>query len=128
MDFLSETDSISIGGSLGEVPKSAQWKDIIIPESQWFNINEQQAYKAMNHCFENYDDVKTKGLNLMKINRDKFTLDKMTEKLDEIVTPHLEKIPSQVKLNLPKLKKINKSEPPKLKLPKLKKVTNEASV
>ena len=64
----------------------------------------------------------------MKINRDKFTLDKMTEKLDEIVTPYMDKVPQQVGLNLPKLKKVGSSEPPKMKLPKLKKVTSEATV
>ena len=128
LDFLSETDSILLGGELVEVPKSQHWKDIIISDSKWFNVNETQAYKAMNYCFENYDEVKKKALNLMKINRDKFTLNKMTEKLDEIVTPHIDKVPQQVGLKLPKLKKVSSSEPPKLKLPKLKKVTNEASV
>ena len=82
----------------------------------------------MNHCFKHYDDVKEKALNLMKINRDKFTLDKMTEKLDEIVTPYIDKIPQQVGLQLPKLKKVGSSEVPKIKLPKLKKVTSEATV
>ena len=106
MDFLSETDSMLLGGELVQVPKSQVWKDIVIPESQWFNVNETQAYKAMNYCFTNYDEVKEKALNLMKINRDKFTLDKMTEKLDEIVTPYLNKVPTQVGLQLPKLKKL----------------------
>ena len=64
----------------------------------------------------------------MKTNRDKFTLDKMTEKLDKIVTPYLDKVPSQVGIKLPKLKKVDNSEAPKIKLPKLKKVTNEATV
>ena len=130
MDFLSQTDSILIGGELKQVPKSQVWKDIIIPESQWFNVNEQQAYKAMNYCFEKYNEVKEKSLNLMKINRDKFTLNKMTEKLDEIVSPFIDKIPTQVGIQLPKLKKIgsSKSEPPKINLPKLKKVTNEVTV
>jgi len=127
MDFLSQTDSMLLGGELKKVPKSQHWKDIIIPESQWFNVNEQQSYKAMNHCFQNYDEVKEKALNLMKINRDKFTLDKMTEKLDEIITPLIDKVPTQVGLNLPKLKKVGNTEPPKIKLPKLKK-TNEATV
>ena len=128
MDFLSQTDSILIGGEFVKVPKSQHWKDIVVPEAQWFNVNETQAYKAMNYCFTNYDEVKEKALNLMKINRDKFTLDKMTEKFDEIITPYVDKVPQQVGLNLPKLKKVNKSEPPKIKLPKLKKVTNEATV
>ena len=63
----------------------------------------------------------------MKVNRNKFTLEKMTEKLDEIITPHVDKVSQQVGLNLPKLKKVSSSEPPKIKLPKLKK-TNEATV
>ena len=128
MDFLSSTDSMLLGGELKQVPKSQVWKDIIIPESQWFNVNEQQAYKAMNYSFENYDEVKEKALNLMKTNRDKFTLDKMTEKLDKIITPFIDKVPTQVGLSLPKLKKVGSSEPPKMKLPKLKKVTTEATV
>ena len=82
----------------------------------------------MNYCFEKYDDLKNRALNLMKINRDKFTLNKMTEKLDEIVSPFIDKIPTQVGINLPKLKKVGSSEAPKIKLPKLKKVTNEATV
>ena len=125
IDFLSQTDSMLLGGELVQVPKSQHWKDIIIPESQWFNVNETQAYKAMNYCFENYDEVKEKALNLMKINRDKFTLDKMTNKLDEILSTHLDKVPTQVGLKLPKLKKVGSSEPPKIKLPKLKKVTSD---
>ena len=127
MDFLSQTDSMLLGGELVQVPKSQHWKDIIIPESQWFNINEQQAYKAMNYCFQNYDEVKEKALNLMKINRGKFTLDKMAEKLDEIITPCVDKVPTQVGIKLPKLKKVDTSKQPKIKLPKLKK-TSEATV
>ena len=123
IDFLSSEDSMLLGGKLVQVPKSQVWKDIIIPESQWFNVNETQAYKAMNHCFKNYDDVKSKALNLMKINRDKFTLNKMTEKLDEIITPHIDKVSTQVGLQLPKLKKVGDSKSPKIKLPKLKKTS-----
>ena len=40
----------------------------------------------MKYCFENYNDVKDKAQGLMKVNRDKFTLDKMTEKLDSILS------------------------------------------
>ena len=123
MDFLSQTDSMLLGGELVQVPKSQVWKDIVIPESQWFNVNEQQAYKAMNYCFTNYDEVKEKALNLMKINREKFTLDKMTEKLGEIITPIVDKVPQQVGLQLPKLQKVSNSKPPKIKLPKLKKTS-----
>ena len=110
------------------VPKSQHWKDIIIPEAKWFNVNETQAYKAMNYCFENYDEVKEKALNLMKTNREKFTLNKMSEKLNDIVSPYIDKVSTQVGLKLPKLKKVENVEVPKIKLPKLKKVTNEVTV
>ena len=130
LDFLSQEDSLLLGGELKQVPNAMVWKDIIVPESQWFNVNEQQAYKAMNYSFKEYNEVKEKALNLMKVNRDKFTLDKMTEKLDEIITPIVDKVPSQVGLNLPKLKKVGdkSKQPPKVKLPKLKKLKKEASV
>ena len=54
----------------------------------------------------------------------------MTEELDKIISNPVSELPSQVQLNLPKLKKVgdNKVEPAQIKLPKLKKVTNEATV
>ena len=64
----------------------------------------------------------------MKVKRDKFTLDKMSKNLDLIFNSFIGKLPSQVNLNLPKLKKVGTSEPPKINLPKLKKVTSEATV
>jgi len=48
----------------------------------------------------------------------------MTKKFEEILDKYLPKFeeqPKEVKLDLPKLKKV-KSEPPKLELPQLKKV------
>ena len=84
----------------------------------------------MNFLFKNYDEQKQKAINLMKINRDKFTLEKMAVKLDEITKPILDSISSQVKLNLPKLKKVNNSSTstPSIKLPKLKNLSEKASV
>ena len=128
LDFLDTENSILLGGELIKIPKSVVWKDIIIPESQWFNVNETQAYRSFNYSFDNLEEIKLKGKNLMKINREKFTLNKMTEKLDDIMEKYMKDIPQTVGLQLPKLKKVNesKSEPPKIKLPKLKKVTEGA--
>ncbi len=120
MDFLNPTDSLLLGGDLIEVPKSVVWKDIIIEGSKWFQVNENQIYNGFKFLFENYDTAKDNALRLMKKNRGIFTLKKMTDKLDDIVTPYIDKIPSQVSLNLPKLKK--KTKPVDIKLPKLKKL------
>ena len=39
LDFLSQEDSLLLGGELKQVPNAMVWKDIIVPESQWFNVN-----------------------------------------------------------------------------------------
>jgi glycosyltransferase involved in cell wall biosynthesis len=128
-DFVSTENSLLLAGNLVKVPGSQIWKDIIMEESQWFNINEQQAYKALNYSFKNKDDIKSRADKLMKINRQKFTLDKMTGKLNEIVMKNTSHMSSQVGLKLPKLKKVNsKAELPKIQLPKLKKVTDGVGV
>ena len=126
LDFLDRDKSLLIQGNFEKVPKSVIWQDIIIENSQWFTVDEASAYKAFNYVFKNHFDVKRGAKSLMNINRKKFTLNQMAEKLNEIVTPYIDKVPSQVKLNLPKLKKVGNSEPPKIKLPKLKKVTEDA--
>ena len=126
LDFLDRDKSLLIQGNFEKVPKSVVWQDIIIENSQWFTVDETSAYKAFNYVFKNNFDVKKNAKSLMNINRKKFTLNQMAEKLNEIVTPYIDKVPSQVKLNLPKLKKVGNSELPKIKLPKLKKVTEDA--
>tara|TARA_R100001594_G_scaffold128975_1_gene167463 strand:- start:1423 stop:2796 length:1374 start_codon:yes stop_codon:yes gene_type:complete len=130
LDFLNEEHSLLISGEMKQVPKSQVWENIIIPESQWFNVNESQAYKSLNYCFENQQIIKSKGRQLMELNRDKFTLNKMKENLDNIMKKTTNNIPQQVGIKLPKLKKMGetKTEKPKITLPKLKKVTSEVSV
>jgi len=129
LDFLTETESILLNGNLVDVPKCQIWKDIIIEGSQWFNVDENQVYKAFNHIHLNYhDDLKTKSKTLMKKNREKFTLNKMTQELDVIVEKYTSALPQQVGLNLPKLKKVTKDSSSKIKLPKLKKVTTGEGV
>ena len=61
----------------------------------------------------------------MNENIQKFTSEKMAEKLDSILEKYTKNTPQQVQLKLPKLKKVNakESEAPKITLPKLKKVT-----
>ena len=122
LDFLDGEKSLLLPGNLKQIPESVVWKDILIPESSWFEIDEKLAYNALNYAFENQGEVKRKGQAQMYENRDRFTLDKMADKLDKIMENHISSMPSQVSLNLPKLKKVGNSNPPAIKLPKLKKV------
>ena len=130
LDFLDTEKSILLSGEMQKVPGCQVWQDIIIEQSQWFTVDELQASKAFTFIFENEHEVKNKAKSLMNINRDKFTHKKMTELLNNIVDKYTDSIPSQVSLNLPKLKKVGSSENkelPKIKLPKLKQVTTEGA-
>tara|TARA_Y100000592_G_scaffold82744_1_gene131764 strand:+ start:898 stop:2289 length:1392 start_codon:yes stop_codon:yes gene_type:complete len=136
VDFLTPEHAMMLPGKIDKVPKSQHWKDIIIPESAWFYVDEDAGYKAYNHSFENREEIKRHGKILMERNRKDFTLNAMTKKFDEIMEKHLKGLPQQVGLQLPKLKKVSDppsnskpSTPPTIKLPKLKKVnTEEAQV
>ena len=127
VDFLDVEQSLLLGGTLSKVPKSAVWKDIIIEESKWFTVNEQDAYKALLYGFEHSDEMKRRSQTLMNKNRKDFTHKNMSDLLNKIIEEKTSHISSEVKLSLPKLKKksddtIQTPELPKLKLPKLEKV------
>ena len=106
IDFLDSEKSILLTGEMQKVPGSAVWKDIVIPESQWFTVDEQIAYRALNYSFDNVYTIKNRAKSLMGINRDKFTLNNMAKKLGEIMDKYTKDLPSQVGLKLPKLKKV----------------------
>ena len=118
IDFLDKELCLLCPGELREVPKSAVWKDIIIPESKWFYIDTNVAYKAFNMHVSDNNLYQKKAKKLMDINRKKFTLNKMSKELIEVVDKYTKDLPTQTKLNLPKLKKVESTS----SLPKLKKV------
>ena len=121
LDFLPGDKAVLVPGEVVPVPKAVHWKDIIVPESKWFVADANKTAGALNYVFENYNIVKKRAVELMEENRSKFTMQKMSEKLDSILSNVLKDVPQQVSLNLPKLKK--KTTPPKIKLPKLKKAS-----
>ena len=123
LDFLNSEKSYLVGGKLEKVPKSVVWKDIIMEDSEWFVADEKQTTDALQHVFTNYNTVKKNAVNMMKNNRENFNFEKMSQQFDSILEKYTKNIPQQVSLNLPKLKKATKNEPPKIKLPKLNKVT-----
>ena len=80
--------------------------------------------QLLNYVFKEIFDIKRKAEKLGKHNRENFSRKQMTEKLKKILDIHLKDLPTQVGLNLPKLKKSNTdetSEAPSVKLPKLTK-------
>jgi len=125
VDFLNK-DAILLPGGLNDVKPESLMKGMHIEGTQWFTVNYNYASKILKEVFNNYSKYMVKAKKLAIVNQTKFSLDAMTKKFEEILDKYLPKFeeqPKQVKLNLPKLKKVSSiSEAPKIQLPKLKKV------
>tara|TARA_B100001094_G_scaffold32216_1_gene26721 strand:- start:9993 stop:11339 length:1347 start_codon:yes stop_codon:yes gene_type:complete len=115
LDFLNTSHSLLVQGELKQVPTSQVWKDIIIPESKWFSISENHAYNCFVEMFKYNKDYKEKANQLMEINREKFSLNKMAPELYKMID---ENAPKPVSLSLPKLK-MDKVSTTEIKLPEL---------
>ena len=95
---------------------------MLVEGSQWFTVNYQQASAVIKDVYKNYRKYTLNAKKLGMVNKSKFSLDAMTKELGKILDKYVPEFPKEVKLNLPKLKKVDSTEQPKIKLPKLKKV------
>ena len=76
----------------------------------------------MMDVYKNYKKYTANARKLSMVNKSRFSLDAMTKKLGEILDDNVPEFPKEVKLELPKLKKVGEPKNKKMKLPKLKKV------
>ena len=106
VDFLNPEFTALIGGNLTPIHPSAQIKDMLIENSQWFSPDHGHIGHFMNDVFENYKDWQVKGKRQGFHSRTNFSFEKMKEQLKDILTRNLPELPKQVKLQLPKLNKI----------------------
>ena len=124
LDFLSKQLSVLIGGSLVKVQKGSFPKDMYVDGSEWFTANYNEFGSVLREVQKNYKKYSLNAMKLAKVNSSAFSLKKMTTELGKILDKYVVEAPKEVKLKLPKLKKVGeKSEPKKITLPKLKKVT-----
>ena len=122
VDFLKKPNAVLIGGSLQNIEKGSFPDDFFIEGSQWFTVNYQEAAAVMKNMYKGYRKYTLGAKKLATYNRVKFSLDEMTKQFGKILDKHVPEFPQEVKLQLPKLKKVGSAELPKIKLPKLKKV------
>ena len=121
VDFLS-SNAVLLGGALGKVPKKAFPKDMRVDGAQWFTVNYNNTSGIMMDVFKSYKKYTLNAKKLSMMNKKMFSLNAMTRRFGQILDEYLPEFPKEVKLELPKLKKVGSEEPPKAKLPKLKKV------
>lgn len=111
LDFLDKEMSVLLPGQLTQIHPSAVVQNMLIPESSWFTVDYKKAADVLEDIFKNSKKYSEGAKRQSYRSRTEFSLDKMGEKLIELID---NKIPKPVELKLPQLKKIE--------LPKLKKV------
>tara|TARA_R110002096_G_scaffold7202_1_gene31834 strand:- start:1444 stop:2760 length:1317 start_codon:yes stop_codon:yes gene_type:complete len=115
VDFLDKY-GVGLPGELKNVHESAVWKDVIIPESQWFYVNHGQASTILKDVVKNYKAYLEISRKQTQYVKDNFTLEQMGNVFNDILTKYLPVFTHQVELKLPKLPKLTS-----VKLPKMEK-------
>ena len=103
IDFLSADMSVLLPGQLKQIHPSAVVQDMLIPESSWFTVDYKLAADKLKDVYKNYKKYTDGAKRQAYRSRTEFSLDKMSEKLINILET---KVPKQTILKLPQLKKI----------------------
>ena len=103
-DFLPEENTVYLDGELKNVhPSSAN--QFLLKEAKWFTVDYSKAASKIFDVHKNYKTYLKKSEGLKTNIQQKFTLDKMTSKLSEILNKYI-KIAQPVALKLPEIKKL----------------------
>lgn len=100
-DFLSETSTLFVGGTLEKVHPSAVQPHMILAEASWFKPNDTQVVAAFREAYNNYDlwckkaAIQGRNLSVTK------NLAAMGDLLDTIFEENLPDFPEEVGVVLP---------------------------
>ena len=114
IDFLSK-DYCAL---LGKVHSSAQVKDMILGEAQWFKVGDQWVNNGYQDVFLKYDEWKLKSKKQGAHSRKNFSYKKMKSKIKEILDLTIPELPKKIELKLPNMSKIQMPKKDKLKIVK----------
>mgnify|MGYP001163533016 CR=1 FL=1 len=105
-DFLDSQYTVNLPHQMVKVPNNAFPKEYQNKEAFWSQVNYGESVGILKDVFENYKKYEIRGKKQMIVNRELFTHEEMSKKLISIIDKALESVPQEVKLKLPKLKKV----------------------
>ena len=103
LDFLHKNFNILLGGELKNVDSSAAIQDMILTESQWFNVNLIEVNNALTDLYKNYKNHIENGKKQAARSKNHFSYEQMKNLLDITLKNHLPIFPQEVQLKLPEL-------------------------
>jgi glycosyltransferase involved in cell wall biosynthesis len=110
-DFLKGEFVSLIPGTLENVDESAAVKNILLKESHWFKPDDSKVADSFRSIFKEYNNFVSRSDLQRNFMVENFTYSKMREELAKILQDYINKIPTEIalqlpKLNLPKLEKL----------------------
>jgi glycosyltransferase involved in cell wall biosynthesis len=107
IDFLDPEHTVFVNGNIEQVHPSAANK-YLLAEAGWFKPDLKDLSFKLDDMYKNYSKYVDKGKRQGYKSRTEFNIDKMAEKLDEILKNNMPIISKPVPLTLPKLANIKK--------------------
>jgi len=104
-DFLPENSTIYLEGELQNVHPSAV-NNFLLKESKWFYVDYTKAAQKMMEVHKNYKVFLDKSLGNKNHISEKFSLNNMTKKLNDIMISYIKEKPTHLELKLPSIEKL----------------------
>ena len=102
-DFLFMEYVSMVGGQVTQIHPSAVVENMLISESGWFSPDLKQVEFYLKDVYEKYSNYQEKAKQQAHQSKTKFSFDEMKK----LLGLYLDKIPKQVGLTLPKLRRID---------------------
>jgi glycosyltransferase involved in cell wall biosynthesis len=106
LDFLNPTDAILLGGELRKVEPGAVWPGVILAESEWFNVDINNAANALAFVHKNYSRFLDPARRLSKTNKQQFAYDVIQTNTKTLLDKYVPRFAMEIPLQLPMLKKV----------------------
>jgi glycosyltransferase involved in cell wall biosynthesis len=103
LDYLSSDMSVLLPGTINQIHSSAVVPNMLLAESGWFTVDYKKASQILEDVYKKYDKFLDGAKRQSYRSRTEFSLDKMGEKLIDILDKNA---PKPLELKLPQLKKI----------------------
>ena len=91
-------------GELTPIHQSAQ-NNFLLKEAKWFSVDYSKAANKIFDVYKNYKKYQKQSEGLKTNITKNFSLDKMTQKLGEILDKYV-KVQQHIELKLPEIKKL----------------------
>ena len=103
-DFLPKENTVYLEGELTNIHQSAQ-NNFLLKEAKWFTVDYSKAANKIFDVYKNYKKYQKQSEGLKTNITKNFSLDKMTQKLGEILDKYV-KVQQHIELKLPEIKKL----------------------